>query len=161
MRILPLLLIFFGYSNSLCIAQTADSLLQLSKTYFIQGEDSLSKLYATRSYQLAHSLNDLRGEGEARLAWVRTEMNYNTSLEEAYAQLDTVDILATRSQDQDLQGWAYFRRAQIYSGSLKYAAEVEPLFMKALAAFEKNNNIEGMGSVYVDMGSKAAGSGNL
>lgn len=138
----------------------AKTLLLLSRTYFIRGEDSLSKLYATRSYQLAHSLPDPRIEGEARLAWVRTEMNYSTSLEEAYAQLDTVDRLAAQSADADLQGWAYFRRAQIYSGSLKYAKEVKPLFLKALATFKKSNNIEGIGSVNVDLGSQAAGSGN-
>lgn len=138
----------------------ASTLLQLSKTYFIVGEDSLSKLYATRSYELAHALPNARIEGEARLAWVRTEMNYNTSLEEAYAQLDTVDKLAEQSNDADLQGWAYFRRAQIYSGSLKYSKEVEPLFLKALATFQKTNNTEGIGTVNVDLGAQAAGSGN-
>jgi signal transduction histidine kinase len=176
MRTLLILLAILG-AYAPCPAQSTDSLLallpklpekdkvavllELGKSYFIQGQDSLSKLYATRSYQLAHSLKNPRLEGEARLTWVRTEMNYSTSLEEAYAQLDTVDRLAAQSRDQDLQGWAYFRRAQIYSGSLKYAAEVEPLFMKALAVFEESNNVEGMGSVYVDLGARAAGSGNL
>ncbi len=175
---MPLKLVFiclFGLLVRPSIAQSADSLLallptqpdsekihtllQLGKVYFIQGEDSLSKLYATRSYRLAHSLNDVKIEGEARLVWVRTEMNYNTSLDQAYAQLDTVDKLAIQSKDQDLQGWAYFRRAQIYGGSLKYAAEVEPLFRKALAIFEKTNNTEGIGTVHVDLGAQAAGSG--
>ncbi|TDB63636.1 tetratricopeptide repeat-containing sensor histidine kinase [Arundinibacter roseus] len=141
-------------------SQKAATLLELGKAYFIEGQDSLSKLYAIQSYQLAVKLDLTRIEGDARLAWVRTEMAYSTSLEEAYAQLDTVDRLAARTNDQDLQAWAYFRRAQIYSGSLKYEKQVDPLMKKALTIFEKTKNAQGIGSVYVDMGGRAAQSGN-
>ncbi|GAB2783364.1 hypothetical protein GCM10027275_29140 [Rhabdobacter roseus] len=175
-RLLFFALLLVGALSFVVRAQEADSLLTLlpqqpdrekittlmllGKAYFIQGEDSLSKLYSQQSYRLAKKLGNARVEGLARLVWVRTEMVYNTSLEEAYAQLDTVDQLAARTKDQSLQGWAYFRRAQIYSGSYKHAKEVQPLFQKALAAFEQAKDPEGIGSVYVDLGGEASASGN-
>jgi hypothetical protein len=86
MRTFLLLLSLIGPLYSICAAHSADSLLkllpqqpnkekvsnllQLSKTHFILGKDSLSKHYVIQSYRLARALINTRMECEARLSSV-------------------------------------------------------------------------------------------
>ena len=114
-------------------------LYELGQSFWLQGNDSLSRLYSNQSVSLAQQIHDLKGEVKARLLLVRIENEYLSDLKTAYNHLDKALEIAKAIPDKLLEGQVYFRRAQIYTSFFEKQAEVQPLFQKALALFTEIN----------------------
>ncbi len=134
-------------------------LYELGQSFWLQGNDSLSRLYSNQSVSLAHQVHDLKGEVKARLLLVRIENEYLSDLKTAYNHLDKALEIAKSIPDKLLEGQVYFRRAQIYTSFFEKQAEVQPLFQKALALFTEINDKAWQGYVYAEMASLLVTSG--
>ncbi|WP_428654001.1 tetratricopeptide repeat-containing sensor histidine kinase [Runella sp.] len=126
-------------------------LYELGRAFWLQGNDSLARMYCDQSVGLAQKLHYPRGEAKARLQLVRIENEYLTDLKTAYAHLDATLKIAKSIADKSLEGQVYFRRAQLYESFFEKQAEVKPLFEKALQLFIETNDKVWQGSVYAEM----------
>lgn len=166
---------FWGLSLS-AYAQKTDSLLgvlekasidtnkvnvlfELGRAFWLQGNDSLARMYCNQSVSLAQKIHHLRGEAKARLQLVRIENEYLTDLKTAYAHLDTTLKIAKSIPDKSLEGQVYFRRAQIYEGFFENQSQVNPLLNKALQLFIETKDKVWQGTVYAEMSILLAGGG--
>jgi signal transduction histidine kinase len=126
-------------------------LFELGRAYWLQGNDSLGRLYCNQSVSLAQKLHHLRGEAKARLQLVRIENEYLTDLKTAYDHLDATLKIAKSIPDKSLEGQVYFRRAQIYESFFEKQSQVKPLLDKALQLFIENKDKVWQGTVYAEM----------
>ena len=126
-------------------------LFELGRAFWLQGNDSLGRLYCNQSVSLAQKLHHLRGEAKARLQLVRIENEYLTDLKTAYDHLDATLKIAKSIPDKSLEGQVYFRRAQIYESFFEKQSQVKPLLDKALQLFIENKDKVWQGTVYAEM----------
>ncbi len=164
MRNLLLILTIFP---SMVWAQSGDSLLRVLKgqalsdtarvntlnalgyAYWVNGEDSLSKIYCLEAISLAKKQNFLRGEANARFQFVRIEMDILEQVDDAYAHLDTVDRKAREAGDELTRGISFFRRAQLVSMTeLDDPDPVDSLLNLALDIFKKERSTHWEAMVY-------------
>ncbi|WP_162793916.1 tetratricopeptide repeat-containing sensor histidine kinase [Runella rosea] len=126
-------------------------LYDLGRAFWLQGNDSLGKVYCNQSVLLAQKLHHLRGEAKARLQLVRIENEYLTDLNTAYAHLDATLKIAKSLPDKSLEGQVYFRRAQLYESFFEKQSQVNQLLNKALQLFIENKDKVWQGTVYAEM----------
>ncbi len=134
-------------------------LYELGRAFWLQGNDSLSRIYCNQSVDMAKKLHHLRGEANARLLLVRIENEYLTDLKTAYDHLDATLKIARAIPDKSLEGQVYFRRAQLYESFFEKQSQVKPLLEKALQLFIEAKDKVRQGSVYAEMAITLVGGG--
>ncbi|HAO49463.1 MAG TPA: hypothetical protein DCR35_09275 [Runella sp.] len=128
-----------------------NTLFEVGRAYWREGNDSLARLYCDQSIALAQQLHYPRGEAKARLQLVRIEFEYLTDLKTAYAHLDIALKNAQSIPDKSLEGQVYLRRAQLYESFFEKQSQVNPLLNKALRLFIEANDLVWQGTVYAEM----------
>ncbi|MBB3840333.1 signal transduction histidine kinase [Runella defluvii] len=128
-----------------------NTLFEVGRAYWREGNDSLARLYCDQSIALAQQLHYPRGEVKARLQLVRIEFEYLTDLKTAYAHLDIALKNAQSIPDKSLEGQVYLRRAQLYESFFEKQSQVNPLLNKALRLFIEANDLVWQGTVYAEM----------
>ncbi|MCU0334421.1 MAG: histidine kinase [Chitinophagaceae bacterium] len=137
-----------------------NTLNELGTAYWKAGNDSLAMLQHRRALAMARQKDYYLGEAKARLQLVRMEMERLEDVDGAHRQIDTALQLARQHQNDWIAAMAYFRKAQLYTlGFYEHYDTVPPLFEKARQLFVKIGDKAMEGSVYVELGTFAAGKG--
>lgn len=134
-------------------------LYELGRAYWLEGNDSLARLYCNQSVRLAQKLTFSAGEAKARLQLVRIEFEYLTDLQTAYNHLDKTLKIAKLISDKSIEGQVYLRRAQLYESIFEKQKEVTPLLEKALQLFREAKDDIWEGTVYGEMATRLAEEG--
>ncbi len=128
-----------------------NTLYEVGRSYWLEGNDSLARLYCNQSVDLAQKLKFAKGEAKGHLQLVRIELEYLTDLQTAYSHLESALKNAKSIADKSLEGQVYYRRAQLYESFFEKQSEVKPLLEKALRLFiEAKDNIW-QGAIYGEM----------
>ena len=157
----------FLLSNLSVVAQKADSLsrelkntktdtskvnllLATGRAFWLEGNDSLGRIYCNQAVKLAQKVVFPYGEAMARLQLVRIEFDYLTDLPTAHKHLDRVMEIGIKTNNKTVQGFSFLKRAQLYDGNIDHNKEIKVLLEKALALFIEDKNKVWEAHVYAE-----------
>lgn len=129
-------------------SQRVHVLVDIGETLWVEGKDSLARLYLNQAVGLGQKIHFGRGEAEARLQLVRMERDQMTDVETAYTHLDAVDRLARKLNDKYIEAFSYIRRAHIYEPNFQKQKDIPSLLSKAQRIVSEIHNDELQSYIY-------------
>jgi signal transduction histidine kinase len=129
-------------------SQRVHVLVDIGKNLWIEGKDSLARLYLSQAVTLGQKIGFGRGESEARLQLVRIERDNMSDVQTAYAHLDKVDQWSTKQNDKYIEAFSLIRRAHIYEPNYEKQKLIPSLLAKAQKIVSEIHNPELQSYIY-------------